>query len=131
MSPNNLVPFRWPSAWRDPASLSLIAGSPINCLLLDDAATPLADAARNAGLTVIPSHSLASAPLDKIKWDAPTSPIVITDLVWPRMKIDSKGLSRRRRGRPHRRALGRFQLLGRSPRRRPRARQTALAQLLA
>ena len=35
MSSDNLVPFRWPAAWTDPASLQFLAGSPINCLLLD------------------------------------------------------------------------------------------------
>ena len=35
------VPFRWPSAWTDPALLRLFAASPINCLLFESLrATP-------------------------------------------------------------------------------------------
>ena len=93
MSPDRLVPFRWPSAWQDPALLSLVAGGPINCLLLDSAvgASRIADAARGAGLTVLEWNSLPAAPLAKIKWDSPAGPNVITDLAWPRMKMSPKG----------------------------------------
>ncbi|HWR51268.1 MAG TPA: hypothetical protein VN428_09185 [Bryobacteraceae bacterium] len=51
------VPMRWPSDWRDPALLSLLKGSPINCLVLDWAAAnannTLAEAARAAGLAIV------------------------------------------------------------------------------
>lgn len=93
MSAGALVPFRWPSAWNNPALLDLVARSPINCLLLDASGgtNPIADAARNAGLTLLDWGSLRAAPLAEIKWDSPVPQCVITDLVWPRMKMSPRG----------------------------------------
>ena len=93
MSSDNLVPFRWPSTWTGPAALRLLAGSPINCLLFDDAsgAGALAAAARAAGLTVLPWSALAAAPLAEVKWDFPAAWTVITGLAWPRIKLSATG----------------------------------------
>ena len=89
---DHLVPFRWPSAWTDPALLSLFSKSPINCLIFEDlaAAKTIADAARAAGLTAVEWNSLGSAPLAEVKWDSPAPQTVITGLDWPRMKLSGK-----------------------------------------
>jgi hypothetical protein len=91
LSSDNLVPFRWPAVWTDPALLRLLSGSPINCLLFDGAggAGAVADAGRRMGLTVLEWSALAAAPLPEIKWDTPAAQTVVTGLVWPRVKLSS------------------------------------------
>lgn len=82
-----LVPFRWPADWTDPGLMRLVAGSTINCLLLDggaEANRPIAAAAQKAGLVVRERTSLAPAPLAKVDWSSP-APIAVTELVWPRI----------------------------------------------
>ena len=71
--------------------LSLFARSPINCLILEVGAGPIAEAARAAGKTVLETNSLAAAPLSKINWGALGSRVVISDLFWPRMKLAQRG----------------------------------------
>src|ERR1022692_1787878 len=73
---DHLVPFRWPSAWTDPALLGSFSQNPINCLIFENvaAAKPVADAARSAGLTVLEWNSLGAAPLAEVKWDSPECP---------------------------------------------------------
>jgi hypothetical protein len=89
----NLVPFRWPRAWTDPAALGLLMGSPINCLLFEDlaAAKPIAGAARDAGLMTLDWRSLGAAPLADVKWDSPNPQTAVTGLTWPRIKLSSNG----------------------------------------
>jgi len=89
---DHLVPFRWPSAWTDPALLSLFSQSPINCLIFENlvGAKPVAAAARAAGLTVLEWNLLGAAPLAQVKWDSPAPQTVITGLDWPRMKLSAK-----------------------------------------
>jgi hypothetical protein len=86
--PHELVPFRWPSAWTDPALLRLVQSTPINCLLFDglDRAKPVADAAKAAGLTVMDWSALGAAPLGEVKWDSAAPYVAITGLVWPQIK---------------------------------------------
>ncbi len=93
MSPDKLVPFRWPANWSDPASLGLLAGSPINCLLFDDlsGSGPIATQARGAGLTVLEWSTLAAAPLSEVHWNSPNPQTVIAGLPWPRIKLSSRG----------------------------------------
>jgi hypothetical protein len=93
LSSDNLVPFRWPAAWSDPASLKMLAGSPINCLLFDrvSGAEAVAAEARSAGLTVLEWSALGAAPLAEVRWDSPAPQTVITGLVWPRIKLSSTG----------------------------------------
>ena len=45
------VPMRWPSI--DPASLSLLKGTPVNCLLMNRISTEFAAAAKSAGIAVL------------------------------------------------------------------------------
>ena len=90
-SSDQRVPFRWPTAWTDPALLRLLAESPINCLLLESlsGAKAIADAARAAGLTALEWGALGAAPLEDVKWDSPAPQIAITGLVWPRIKLSA------------------------------------------
>ena len=93
--PDKLVPFRWPLGWTEPALLKLLAGSAINCLLLESlsATKPIADAARAAGLTVLEWSALAAAPLAEIHWDSAAPQTAITGLVWPRIKMSARSSS--------------------------------------
>jgi len=95
MPSDTLLPFRWPSEWTDPALLELIAGSPINCVLLEapDADGAVAVAARKAGVAVLHWKSLSATPLAEVKWDTPAPQRVITGLVWPRIKMSAAGRS--------------------------------------
>jgi hypothetical protein len=89
LSPDKLVPFRWPADWTAPASLRLLAGSPINCLLFDSVSSlqPIAAEARSAGLAVLEWSALSAAQLSEIKWDSSNPLTVITGLPWPRIKL--------------------------------------------
>jgi hypothetical protein len=49
--PADWVPARWP--WSDAASLDLLAGGPINCLLVRPATAEFAEAAANRGLATL------------------------------------------------------------------------------
>jgi len=90
--PEVLVPFRWPSAWTDPALLRLFAGSPINCLLFESLgdARPVVDAARATGFAALEWSALAAAPLAEADWDSPAPQIAITGLAWPHIKLSAR-----------------------------------------
>jgi len=49
--PAGWVPARWP--WNDPKSLELVAGTPVNCLLLERPSPELAKAAADRGITTL------------------------------------------------------------------------------
>jgi hypothetical protein len=49
--PADWVPMRWP--WSDPASLELLSGTPINCLLLKTVLPDLVQAAAARGLVTL------------------------------------------------------------------------------
>jgi len=49
--PSDWVPMRWP--WSDPASLELLSGTPINCLLLKTVLPDLVQAAAARGLVTL------------------------------------------------------------------------------
>ena len=91
ISSADLVPFRWPASWTDPRHVALFEGGPVNCLVFDGAAGPIAEAATMAGLSVIYASSLAAAPLAEIKWNTSVPIIAVTGLVWPRMKTAASG----------------------------------------
>ena len=93
MTSDNLVPFRWPATWTSPASLRLLEGSPINCLLFDSvsSANSIAAQARGAGLTALEWSALSPAPLSEVQWNSPKPQTVIVGLPWPRIKLSSKG----------------------------------------
>jgi len=50
-APQAWVPMRWP--WQDARSLELLAGTPINCLLLEGYAPELVAAAEKRGLVTL------------------------------------------------------------------------------
>ena len=89
-SPGKLVPFRWPAAWTDPSLLKLLAGGPINCLLLERADPQIAEAARAAGITVLDWKTLGAAPLAEVRWNSAAAQTAITGLVWPRIKMAAR-----------------------------------------
>lgn len=91
MTPDTLVPFRWPRSWDQASHLNLLARSPINCLVVDAGAGPVADAARAAGKTVLAEASLGGAALSKINWAAAGPRVVLNDLFWPRMRLAQRG----------------------------------------
>jgi hypothetical protein len=90
-SSDYLVPFRWPSAWTDPALLRLVERSAINCLLFESltGAQAVVDATRAAGLTALEWSALGAAPLPDVKWDSPAPQTAIDGLVWPRIKMSA------------------------------------------
>src|SRR5689334_18837508 len=49
--PSDWVPARWP--WTTPASLELLAGSPVNCLLVRDLTPEFASAAAERGIATL------------------------------------------------------------------------------
>lgn len=91
-SSDQLVPFRWPAAWNDPTRLSLVDGSPINCLLFDDLtrAKPVVEAARAKGFAVLEWRALGAAPMAQVKWNSPARQTVITGLEWPKIRLSPK-----------------------------------------
>jgi transposase len=89
-SPNQLVPFRWPSGWTA-ANLSLLAGGPINCLLLDTPTHPVAEPARGAGLVVREWSSLGAAPLAQVRWDGSAPIVALSEVAWPQIKPVVRG----------------------------------------
>lgn len=70
------TPMRWPATWKSPASLELLKGSAINCLLTTNA--EIADEARKRGLMVVIGERL------------PTSVAMIKG-AWPGVRMSSNG----------------------------------------
>lgn len=70
--------MRWPAAWKNPALLSLLNATPVNCLVLDAGADlgAVADAAKQKGLAVT-----AGAPMGA----------TLSKGVWPGIAIDTGG----------------------------------------
>ena len=91
------VPLRWPSAWKDAATLELLAGTPVNCVLFGAGADPaLRSAAGKAGLATVdwsrPQDSgVAAAPLAKLSWTSPYPVFAVTDAAWPGVRPRQRG----------------------------------------
>lgn len=86
LTPERLVPFRWPSAWKDPQLVALFARGPVNCLVFDGAPpAAVAEAAQNAGLAVRERAALHPASMAEVKWDSPEPIVAIAGVAWPRM----------------------------------------------
>jgi hypothetical protein len=64
-----MIPFRWPIAWKDASKLDLLSGTPINCL---------------AGETPPPFTS-ADFPFVKLDPDHPPAGVTLREGVWPRV----------------------------------------------
>lgn len=64
-----LIPFRWPAEWRDPAKLAFLKGTPINCL---------------AGSSP-PPFPTGDLPFFKLDAENPPEGIVLCEGVWPQV----------------------------------------------
>ena len=69
-----LIPFRWPAEWKDPARLELLKGAPINCLV-------------GATAPPLPQGELPFIRLDD---KAATANIALRDGVWPAVQAATK-----------------------------------------
>jgi hypothetical protein len=106
-APASWIPLRWPSAWTDPALLSLIQGTPFNCLVLEwsDAHAPVAAKARAMDLPLVAGGNEAArsagvaaglgvlpmAQQSKLPWTSNEAVLVATDCVWPNIASQSNG----------------------------------------
>ncbi len=64
-----LIPFRWPSGWKDPARLGLLKGTPINCLVGE---TP-------------PPFPLGDLKFIKLEKNQSPDGVTLLEGVWPRV----------------------------------------------
>jgi hypothetical protein len=75
------VPFRWPGSWKDPAALSLLKGSAVNCLLVNRGGElgAVAARARQEGFQVA---------------DGASSPggVSVIQGIWPGVKLSESGV---------------------------------------
>ena len=77
MQPSGLIPLRWPSEteWQRPEALSVLEGSPINCIVLSAANPQLQEAASRRGVQAITTPPAT----------------VLTDRVWPGVQRSLRG----------------------------------------
>lgn len=80
--------MRWPAGWRDPAKLSILRGTPINCVVPAEAEAPspaFTEAAPKAGVKVLAAEdaSVAWAERSKAPWKGTAQVLALTDGVWP------------------------------------------------
>ncbi len=84
------VPMRW--TWNNPASLSLLDGSPVNCLVVasQDAASALAEPARARGIQLlVEGRDLQPAAR---RSDVRPGPVVaVEQALWPGIKVEKEG----------------------------------------
>jgi hypothetical protein len=69
-----LIPFRWPSEWKDPTKLDLLKGTPINCLVGE----------------APPAFPLGSLKFVKLEKSQPPEGISLREGVWPRVLPSEK-----------------------------------------
>ncbi len=75
----NSIPFRWPASWKEPAALSLVRGSAINCLVMPEGEFgPVRARAQQDGLQVVDASS-------------PPAGVAIIPGVWPGVKLTESG----------------------------------------
>jgi len=68
-APPQLIPFRWPVEWQDPAASAFLKGTPLNCLA---GAEP-------------PPVPVGEIPFVKLEQDSPPPGITLREGVWPRV----------------------------------------------
>jgi len=73
----DLVPFRWPASWHDPAQLDAIRDTPFNCAVGDDIAPAVAAEMSKCGVTVT---SFKNAPA-----------LLLEDARWPQVRMGAYG----------------------------------------
>src|ERR1039458_8867780 len=95
-APASWIPFRWPSAWTDPALLGLLEGTPFNCLAMewDAALAPVAAQVRAAGLSLVALGNEASRAAASAAGIAPPPEPLLTpaDSVWPGIASQANGV---------------------------------------
>ena len=77
MQPSGLTPLRWPSEpeWQRPEALSVLEGSPINCIVLSSADSALQEAASRRGVQAVTSPPAT----------------VLSERVWPGVQRSLRG----------------------------------------
>lgn len=86
-TPADWIPFEWPSAWKDAASLRLLERSPLNCILFekDAAAEVRAEAGKRFACPAV-----AWRKAGEVDWRAPGELIALGDGVWPDLAVKSR-----------------------------------------
>ncbi len=74
------TPMRWPDQWKNPSAVSLLKGTSINCLLVEDETTlqPVISEARRNGLRVMKAKSTPPG-------------VTVVSGVWPGIKMSQSG----------------------------------------
>lgn len=75
------VPVEWPHVWQDARLSRLLEGTPWNCILLPDSASPELEAALRQRFPVLRQPRWQR--LEEIDWRSPGGRILIGDAVWP------------------------------------------------
>jgi len=96
-TPDQWIPARWP--FPDPASLDLLTGSPINCLLVPPGGSsgPVGREARRRGIALLVESApgvlsadgavtIPLAPRDRLLRDPGPTLVAVSDSLWPRVK---------------------------------------------
>jgi hypothetical protein len=93
MSAAEWIPLYWPASWRDTSLLSLLEGSPVNCLLLEQANPELQAAITSKGLTCIPPGDarVSWKALKEVDWRTSEPLVCVGDAFWP--DLAQKGAS--------------------------------------
>ena len=76
---NQLLPLRWPvePEWQRPEALALLEGTPLNCILVNEASQPLTEAATKRGIQILRTE--------------PADVVLLKDGVWPGVQRGSGG----------------------------------------
>ena len=81
------VPFQWPAAWTDPGLLRFVEGTPVNCLLLEEAQAEVREAAQARGFVCPPPVRWQA--WRELNWASPGPLAAIGDGFWP--ELSQKG----------------------------------------
>ncbi len=82
--------MEWPATWRDPALLSLLDGSPVNCLLLPPEAPPAIRAAAAAKALDCP-EKIPWRMIKELDWKSDEPLLAIKDGFWPELSRKGGG----------------------------------------
>jgi hypothetical protein len=95
--PSSLVPLRWPAAW-DAATLDLVRGTRINCLIFEraDAAAKVRSTGERDGQHIVvmdeaPRDGIVVAALSDMKWNSDATVLAATDARWPGVRVRKRG----------------------------------------
>jgi hypothetical protein len=95
-SASRWVPLSWPSAWKDPRNLDLVADTPINCVVFETLPpdSAVVGEARRRELAIVDwsrpeASGIAAGEAAKIPWKGAHPVVAITDAVWPGIQSSS------------------------------------------